>query len=118
MFVEIFNILIKLSVSVSYQIYEALKKEFPADGCIILDECQHMLGILESSYRSRKSDRRNIQSDGKLEHPRSLFTFLVGVLSDSKLRLMLAGTQIKIGSIELVHSAAAGKPTTVDIFRL
>ena len=93
-----------------------LKKGFPADGCVILDECQHTLGILESAYRSRKSDRRGILPNGKFEYPRSLFTFLIGVLSDSIFRLMMAGTQMRIGCIELNYSAAGEKPSTVDIF--
>jgi hypothetical protein len=116
LFSKIFKRLAQLPFAVSSAIFGDLKDWFPIDGRIIFDESQHLLDLLPTDYRSKKSHQRDITAKGQFAYPRSLFSFLTGYIYRSQLRSIWCGTQMRIRSMELLYSAAGIKGEPVYIF--
>lgn len=109
LFTELFRKILTYPVLVISQIFDALKAKF--NGRVIFDESQHLLTILESDYRSSKHDLRGF-TDNRIDFPRSLFSFTAGCITALGLNSIWCGTHMRIKNMDLVYSAAGGKPTT------
>ncbi|ORY25095.1 hypothetical protein BCR33DRAFT_705851 [Rhizoclosmatium globosum] len=113
LFDQIFSSLSSYSFRIVGKIFDSLKREF--DGRVIFDESQHLLTVLEWEYRSSKPDQRGI-SNNQLDSPRSFFSFAAGFVMNYSLKSIWCGTHMRIRNMELMHSAAGGKPTNVHVF--
>ncbi|KAJ3387969.1 hypothetical protein HDU84_000360, partial [Entophlyctis sp. JEL0112] len=109
----IFNRLSSYSPVIVAMIFAALKEKF--DGRVIFNESQHLLTILNLDYCSSKPDQRGI-SNNRLDFPRSFFSFVTGCVLKSGMKSIWCGTDVRIRNIDLMYSAAAGKPEEVYIF--
>jgi hypothetical protein len=101
----------KLTPKDLFKLVQGLRHDI--DPLLIFDEAQCLLDELPTSYRSLK-DKSIV--DGKIQSPRSLFSFMTSTITKLNFNSILAGTHMRISSIEAVHSAAFGKTTTIKVF--
>ena len=115
LFNKIYSYLNRLPWKISHEFYRSMASKFSSECVVIFDESQFLLGKLETDFCSLKPENRGIK-DGQFENPRSFFTFVIDFITNSQFKSVWCGTEMRIKNVDLVYSAAAGKPDEIQIF--
>ena len=118
LFVDLLHVLCSSKISItnlSFKLISFFNKLSRTDGWFIFDESQILLSHLSKDYRSSKAGLGGITA-GKIDHPRSLLSFLTNFIIGSGYRSIWCGTHLRIGSLELFQSAAGEKSSEMLLF--
>ncbi|ORY37260.1 hypothetical protein BCR33DRAFT_683173 [Rhizoclosmatium globosum] len=111
-FEDIYTQFATFPAEIVLELFNSMKRKF--NGRVIFDESQYLLTILKFDYRSSKPDQRLI-SNNMVIYPRSLFSFMAECVSNFGLKSIWCGTHMRIRNMDLIFSAAGGKPSVSDI---